>query len=181
MADWDGTLLIPSHRAMHVAHGQSHPFARIGGHDAYGRGRGAVFQDRQVQEIGHVFGGRAARPFQPIILVAPDGKTPICLVTDGQTEASELEEIAAAAMERGAENLKKHGAHIRFDEWRERHHLPRREDVPDLYLQALRDYVTRNRANWRSAPKPRQDKYAKGGAMTTVPAKTWQEKPSGSN
>ena len=82
----------------------------------------AYFTD--PKEIGHVFGGRAAMPNQPIILTGADGHTPIMIVTAGVSEAAEVEEIAIAAKEKGAAKLKSTGSQFDINSFRDRNGVP---------------------------------------------------------
>ena len=86
----------------------------------------AFFTD--PREISHVFGGRAAMPNQPIILMGADGHTPIIVVTAGVSEAAEIEEIAIAAKEKGAAKLKATGSQLDTKSFRERNNLPQIEE-----------------------------------------------------
>lgn len=145
-------LLIPVGRVLPLASAGG-PFQRIAGR------RGTVVRNAaEAREIGHLFGGRAARPAGPVVVVGADGRTPILIVTDGQVEASEMEDIAIAAAEKSAERVKATGSAMPFREYRERHGLPQREEVPALFAQALHDRMAKHRANPRTDP-PRQPKF----------------------
>ena len=166
---WDGTLLLPTRRAVPIAYGAQNPLARIGG-----RRRAPVFDGPQAKDIGHVFGGRAAKPQQPIVLVGADGRTPICIVTDGLVEAAEMEDIALEAQERAKARVKEHGTQIPFAEYRERHGLPAAEKMPELFAQALEDRIARHKQNPVSDPA-RQPLRPSRSMTMTVPEKTWSK------
>lgn len=131
-------LYIPMARLLPLAYGTDHPFARIEG--------SAVFQD-DTDEIAHVFGGRSAKPNQPITIVGPDGRTPITILSDGETEAGELADLAQDAVERGRARLAKGGNVMDFAAYRERRGLPAHEDVRVAVAEAIAARIAHHRAN----------------------------------
>ena len=112
-------------------------------------GHGAI----DVTEIGHIYGGRAAKPAKPILVYGPNSRVLTVVVGGGEAEAAELEELAEAAIEKQVKrNRDDHLAQIRED-----HGLPRREQVPALISQALRDHgrdKIRNPSKYPVKPKP---------------------------
>ena len=111
----------------------------------------AFFED--PTEIGHVFGGRKAMPNQPIVIEGADGETPTVILATGDTEASELEDLAIAAQEKSKERIKKTGQALPFNEFRERTGRPRREDVPQMLADAIEKRLDEQRRNWRTDPR----------------------------
>ena len=111
----------------------------------------AFFED--PRDIGHVFGGRAARPVQPIVIEGADGETPTIIMATGDTDASELEDIAIAAKEKSRARMKATGMALPFDEFRERTGRPRREDVPQMLAEAIERRIEEQRKNWRTDPR----------------------------
>lgn len=104
-------------------------------------------------EIGHVFGGRHATPNQPIVVEGADGDTPTVILADGECEASELEDLALAALEKSKERMKKTGSALDFDGFRERTGKPRKEDVPQLLAEAIERRLNEQKRNWRTDPR----------------------------
>lgn len=111
----------------------------------------AFFKD--PRDIGHVFGGRAAMPNQPIVLQQPGAVTPTIIMTAGVSEAAEIEDLALEAQEKTAENLKKFGTTMDFDTIREKLGKPRREDVPQLMHDAIQRRIDEQKKNWRTDPR----------------------------
>ena len=125
----------------------------------------------QFSDISQIFGGRGVKPRQEVVVVGPDGRTPIMLCGLGLTEAAELEEEAHEAYERGQQRLKEQGSVIPFAEYRERRGLPPRERFDELYRQALADKVAEQKRNWRSNPAPDANKrYVRGSSMVAMPS-----------
>lgn len=122
---------------------------------------------REAGEISYRMGGRAVRPKDPVVLIGPDGKTPILLVGAGETEAAELEELAQAVYEKGQRRISQGKTVIPFDEIREKRGYPAREKFSDLFKQALTDRMERHRRNPRSDP-PKQHGTPTGGANGTT-------------
>lgn len=108
-----------------------------------GQVSGAIRDPRQVSEIKHVFGADT-KPEAPLMLYGPRGEA-IMLVGGGDTEASELQDIAAEALERANERAQNPTAY--FDKMRERAGMARREDVPKMMRDAIEERIERHRRN----------------------------------
>lgn len=106
----------------------------------------------QTADLAAVFGGRAATPRQNIMLVGPDGRTPILVAGLGVTEVAELEELAQEAFERAEDKMKKNGTVIPFDEHRERLGMAESKDFDPLFRQALTDRIKKHKQNPISDP-----------------------------
>ena len=111
----------------------------------------AFFSD--PREIGHVFGGRKAMPNQPIVIEGADGETPTVILAMGDTEASELEDIAIAAKEKSERRMRATGYALPFNEFREKTGKARREDVPAMMAEAVERRLNEQRKNWRTDPR----------------------------
>lgn len=92
-------------------------------------------------------------PAQPIVIEGADGETPTVILATGDTEASELEDIAIAAQEKSRARMKKTGQALPFDEIRERMGRPRREDVHRMMMEAVERRLTEQKRNWRTDPR----------------------------
>ena len=125
---------------------------------------------QQYSDMSQVFGGRAAKPRQEVVVTGPDGRTPIMICGLGVTEVAEMEDAAHEAYERGQKRLKEQGSVVPFAEYRERRGLPDRTKFDELYRQALADKVADQKRNWRSNPAPDPMKrYTKGTAQVAMP------------
>lgn len=112
-------------------------------------GRGAI----DVNEIGHIYGGRNAKPTKPILVYGPDSRVLTLIVGAGEAETAELEDLAYAAVEKQTKRLR--DDHI--GELRERAGLPPREQMPALRAEALRAHgqdKIRNPSKYHPRPKP---------------------------
>lgn len=117
-----------------------------------GQVSGAVTDPGAAREIGHAF-GRTTKVDKPF-LVQSENATAV-IMTEGVTEAAELEDLALEALDRQTERAKgDFGA-----EQREKRHMPRREDFDRLYRDALDERVARHKRNPVTDPA-RQPRYA---------------------
>lgn len=97
----------------------------------------------QIDEAVYVM-GRSSKPTGSLVLYTPAGFHVI--LTDGETELSELAEIAHAAMDKKP---------FDFDAARERANMVRRENVGAAAAEALQSRIRRHKANPVTDP-PRQ-------------------------
>lgn len=126
-------------------------------------------------------GGRAARPVREIVLVGPDGETPIMIPGMGESEIAEIEEIAQAAYEKAAATLARTGSVIDFAAERERRGLPPAEKFDELYKTALEDRIQNQRKNPTDYPSrdfARESGLIKGQGQVAMPALPWKEPAS---
>ena len=112
----------------------------------------ALTAKSQTADLAEVFGGRAATPAQNIVIVGPDGRTPILIAGLGVTEVAELEELAQEAFEKAETKLKKTGTVIPFAEHRERLGKPEAKEFDGLLRQALLDRIKKHKQNPISDP-----------------------------
>lgn len=101
---------------------------------------GAVRDAAGAKEIGYAF-GRDHKPVKPFLVDTPYGRAVV--MTEGVTEAAELEDLALMAIERQAERAKGDW----FAEQRERMGLPEREKFADLFADALERRIAQHKAN----------------------------------
>ncbi len=128
-------------------------------------------------DIAHRLGGRARKPGpRPVVLVGPDGVTPIVIAFDSQTEAAEVQDIAQEAYENADARYKRLGKVIDTDTHREQRGLPSaesfdqrvREHMDRAIRQKKRTMVTGHHYDMNA-------KYAKGQAQQVVPGTPWKE------
>ena len=112
-------------------------------------------QWQQVSDFAHQV-GRTRMPKKPLMVQGPDAGVPIIVMVDGDTEASEMQDIALAAIDKQQEQIKQTGRAMDFDSLREENGMVRRED----FGQALSDGFMRNveylRTHQRTDPRGRE-------------------------
>ena len=103
-------LLIPIARRQpfYLANQREVPWT-LRGYVSGAFGQGAI----NLNEIGHIFGGRAARPTKPLYVLGPDPRVITLVVGGGETEAAELEDLALAATEKNEREMKDRSAVMR--------------------------------------------------------------------
>jgi len=84
-----------------------------------------------------VFGGRAAKPQQEVVVVGPDGRTPILVAGLGVTEVAEIEDVIHEAVERAEKRMKDYGQQLPIQEYRERRGMPQADKVPERIYEAF--------------------------------------------
>ncbi len=112
----------------------------------------AVIGMAQARDLAYRLGGRAKKPPRELVLVGPDGKTPIIIPALGCCEAAELEDIAIAACEKQQAKLDKGQEAVDFDELRRREGRPIRTEFDPMFRQALRDRIAKHNINPVSDP-----------------------------
>lgn len=120
---------------------------------AYANTVHAVNNATEARDLAHRLGGRAAKPAREIVLVGPDGHTPVVIPGLGVTEAAELEDISIAVYEKQEKRLREGKPQVDFDALREREGLPPTKDFDPLFRQAVRDRIAKHRANPRTDPE----------------------------
>ena len=113
-----------------------------------GQVSGAVRDVAGAKEIGHAF-GRSRLIEKPLLVETSLGRAVV--MTEGVTEAAELEDLALMALERQEERAKTDW----HAEQRERMGLPPREQFPDMFADALERRIKQHKANPVTDP-PRQ-------------------------
>lgn len=125
------------------------PLAMAGKVSAGLRGHG------DIEDMPHMMEGRGHKPRQPIFIYGADGRSVLIVMTDGETEASELQDLAHAALAKQEDNVRKYGRatqreRLTDDERRER------------LWYALDDRIKRHKANPITDP-PRVPEAAPAG------------------
>lgn len=120
--------------------------------------------------------GPRFKPMEPILLIGPDGSTPILLITEGDVEAAELQDMAMEAIGNQEERVKEHGRGLDFDKLREKHGFVRREDAPMAIKDALAARIAHHKQNPVTDPfrqphyAPRPPQFALGSWEKEGPA-----------
>lgn len=117
--------------------------------DLKGEVAGVLRGMEQVKEFAYAI-GREHKPRKPLMIYGPDNDVPIYVVGDGVTEASEMEDLALAALDKQATQIKKTGRAFDFDEARERAGMVRREDFQQAWHDAFEQKAKKMKANWRT-------------------------------
>lgn len=124
--DWKGPT-VPRLLTPHVAAGA--------------RGR------REAAGLSEMFGSRSYKPTAPILLIGPDGRTPILLIGDGVTEVSELEDLAQAAIDQQEDQIAAGGRGMDFDKLREKHGQVRTDQVDNGIRDAIAARIAHHQQN----------------------------------
>ena len=140
-------LPLAKRMPLHVVGQREVPWA-LRSYVAGGFGPGGI----DISEIGHIYGGRDARPTKPLMLFSPTGVMTF-IVGNGDAEAAELEDLAYASAEATTRRAKQD----RFGEYRERHGLPSKQESTALISEALREHgrdQLANPSNYGKRPPP---------------------------
>ena len=111
-----------------------------------GKVQAALPTRQDIEDLPHALGGRDVKPPGPILLWAPDGMQ-IMIMGHGYASASEIQDLAYAALDKAEVNAKKLGRSFNFDEARTKNGLPRRENVDPMIRDALRRRAAQHKAN----------------------------------
>ncbi len=126
----------------------------------------------QVEDMAYLSGGRANRPRKPVMLVGPDGTTPVMVAGAGNVEGAELEEIALAEWERQEERIKRgRPAGIDFEAIRGRRGLPPREQFDQDFREAVQRRINAHKRNPVTDPQKQVKRPLRG--WVTVPERRW--------
>ena len=117
-----------------------------------GKLTGVLRNKKEISEMAYAVGGRGVKPKKPLMIVGPDERTVMLVIGDGEAEASELEELAHAQLERAERNVKKYGRAFDFAAARERRGLPQASEFDQLYRDALRRRIADHKRNPFSDP-----------------------------
>jgi hypothetical protein len=115
-----------------------------------------------VSEFAHAV-GRNRMPQKPLIVEGHDSGVPIIVMVDGDTEASEMQDIALAALDKQEEQIKKTGRAMDFDSMREEYGMVRREDFGQTLSDGLMRNVEYLRTHQRTDPRGREMPWAQKG------------------
>ena len=150
---WEIILPLAKNLPLYVAEQHEVPWA-LRSYVAGAFGNGAI----PLSDIGHIYGGRNAKPTRPIMVFCPNSKVISFIVGGGTAEAAELEELAYAVTEKQA----RRPMTDRTAEWQERAGRPPREQMPALISEALRTHGRDQIKNPSKYPKrkpPDHDRY----------------------
>ena len=131
--------------------------------------------ERDLNDLAAMAGGRAEKPTKQVILYGADGHTCTVIPGMGVTEAAELEDIARETWENQRAKIARNEPVINFKEYREKHGYPKREEFDAFFREALRERMRKHRANPVSDPapvrinKPKENVYAFSKRSSTVP------------
>lgn len=119
----------------------------------------------EAADLAYRLGGRAVKPVQEIVMRGPAGNA-VVICGMGAAEAAELQDIAEAVYEEQQAKVDAGEPIVNFDELRERHGLPSREEFDPLFRQALRDRIEQHRRNPITDParQPHKKRGYVGGA-----------------
>ncbi len=117
-----------------------------------GKLTGVLRNKGDIAEMAYAVGGRGVKPKKPLMILGPDERTVLLVVGDGVAEASELEELAYAQLEKAERNVKKHGRAFDFAAARDRAKVPQASEFDSLYRDALRRRVAGHKRNPFSDP-----------------------------
>lgn len=117
-----------------------------------GRLTGVLRNKKDISEMAYAVGGRGVKPKKPLMILGPDERTVLLVVGDGVAEASELEDLAHAQLEKAEKNVKKYGRAFDFASARERAGVPQASEFDHLYRDALRRRIADHKRNPVSDP-----------------------------
>ena len=115
-----------------------------------------------VSDFAHAV-GRTKMPKKPLMVVGPDSGVPIIVMVDGDTEASEMEDRALAAIDKQQEQIKKTGRAMDFDNLREENGMVRREDFGKALSEGFQRNAEYLRTHQVTDPKGREMPWNKKG------------------
>lgn len=108
---------------------------------------------KEAGSIVQMFGGDPHfKPVHPILLIGPDGRTPILLIGDGVTEAAELQDMAMAYIDKQEKEIASHGRGMDFDLLRQKSGAVRRDKVGQAISDAIAARIAHHQANPRTDP-----------------------------
>lgn len=103
--------------------------------------------------------GPRFKPQAPLMLIGPDGSTPILLIGDGVTEAAELQDMAMEAIGNQQERVAEYGRGLDFEKLREKHGYVKREQAGMAIKDAIAARIAHHKQNPVTDPF-RQPRYA---------------------
>ena len=140
----------------------------------------AMALKRQLGDLSQVYGGRAAKPKREVMLVGPDGQTPILIAGLGEAEVAEIEEIALAAAEKAEARMKQQGSPIDFERIRAEKGLPSADEFDARLREAAEDRVQRERRNPTSFTPGLAPRTPRGQSFQAIPTNPVKEQSGGS-
>lgn len=103
---------------------------------------------KEANSIVEMLGGDPRfKPTAPILLIGPDGRTPILIIGDGMTEAAELQDMAMAAIGKQEDEIAAHGRGMDYDKLREKHGAIRRDKVGMAISDAIAARIAHHKQN----------------------------------
>lgn len=126
---------------------------------------------RGMKEAGSIVemlgGDPRFKPTAPILLIGPDGRTPILLIGDGVTEAAELQDMAMAAIGQQEAEIAAHGRGMDYDKLREKHGAVRRDEAGKAISDAIAARIAHHQQNPITDPfrQPRRPQLARQFAL----------------
>lgn len=110
-----------------------------------GQVSGVVHGEKQASEIGAAF-GRGHKPQKPLLVYGPSGD-PMLVMTEGVTEAAEVEDLSMMAIDRQREFIKRNGmTKAQMNAAEAGRELDPNKRVA-MVQEAIRDRMARHRAN----------------------------------
>ena len=164
---------LPDYLAWEAARRMGVPITRVLSPD-YAGSVHALSNMAEIRDLSYSLGGRSVMPKREIVLIGPDGHSPIVIPGLGVTEAAELEDIATEVYESQEKKLRAGKEIVDFDQLREEEGLPTREEFDPLFRQALRDRIAKHKANPRTDPA-REPQKARGLVAVAKPSSTPEE------
>ena len=103
---------------------------------------------QEAANLVEMFGkGRSFRPQAPVLLWGADNRTPILIMTEGDVEVSELQDLAEEAIGMQAERVAATGRGLDYDALREKHGNVRRDKVPQAISDAIQERIAHHKQN----------------------------------
>tara|TARA_R100000306_G_C4362137_1_gene135808 strand:- start:761 stop:1258 length:498 start_codon:yes stop_codon:yes gene_type:complete len=108
--------------------------------------------ERDINDIAYRMGGRARKETEPVMLIGPDGTTPVLVATDSDTEAGALQDLVAEMHAEEQDNVRQFGSPFDWGTWREDRGLVPLERFDAHIKQQWWDRRKRHLANFRTDP-----------------------------
>ncbi len=113
---------------------------------------------KNAKDIAYRYGARDHKPFLPLYVKGPDDRVPMVVAGWGEVEASEIQDLTLAAIDKQQEMIKRTGRAMDFDEMREQARMVRREDFPQMLSDAALERAEYMKAHSRTDPEGHGDK-----------------------
>lgn len=135
-----------------------------------------LHQKAEADMLSQLFDGRKAKPRQEVVLVAPDGITPIMVCGLGVTEVAELEDVVHRTFEESEQRIRQSGSDVDHEEMRDRAGMPTGKDRDTARREWFWAIATEAKRNIRSIPdkKKRRPDY-RGGSQVSLAANPVKE------
>jgi len=129
---------------------------------------------KEASNIVDLLGGDPRfKPTAPILLIGPDGRTPILIIGDGVTEAAELQDMAMEAIGKQEDEIAAHGRGMDYDRLREKHGAVRRDEAGMAISDAIAARIAHHQQNPVTDPfrQPRRPQLAQQFALGGIEEK----------